>query len=398
MAAHRRFPLFVALWLAALLALSCLVAGSDSLGAGVAKLHLSAIIPAAAPPLGMTARVLLAALCGAMGATAGLVIGLRLQARARGGAIVVPKSAPIDHGDDEPADHRSAVEPVRPDAPRVRSRDAHPDAPPRRPLVVTEDVLPFSATSRFVPAEPAILAPEARPAIDLAEDLPPFLAAAHRADPAESPAPAAEPVAAEAPVIVPPVTAPPVPLASLAASDPHQPIAEAPIQSLGLVQLIERLALAIAVRQALRAEREAAPATQEFDPRAPLHRFDPLTMDPAGPLLRAKPLRPATAEDETPDLADGLPDFVGSDDPIDDDPRYASLAAMAMPRPDLVDAAAPDPAPVEPEHEAAPVVRLHPVAQRGSAEPQSAEARGDEDPDRALRDALATLRRISGQR
>lgn len=393
MAAHRQFPLFVALWLAALLALSCLVAGSESLGALVGKLHLSAIIPAAAPPLGMTARVLLAALCGALGATVGLVIGLRLQARARGGAIVVPQSAPVDHDDDDHAEDRIVVEPARPDAPRVRSRDAHPDAPPRRPLVVTEDVLPFAATSRFVAPEPAIIEPEARPAIDLAEDLPPFLAEAHRAGQPETPEPAAEPVASEPPVIV-----PPLPLASLAASDPRQPIAEAPIQSLGLVQLIERLALAIAVRQALRAEREAAPATQEIDPRAPLHRFDPLTMDHAGPLLRAKPLRQATAEDEAPEPADGVPEFAGSDDPIDDDPRYASLAAMAMPRPDLVHAAAPEPAPAEPGHETAPVVRLHPVVQRGSAEPQSAETGGDNDPDRALRDALATLRRISGQR
>ena len=209
-----------------------------------------------------------------------------------------------------------------------------------------------------------------------------------------APEPAAEPV----------FVVPELPLATRAAADPRLPIGEAPIETLGLVQLIERLAQAIATRQALRLEREAAAAAAADamavmpDPRAPLHRFDPLTMDPSGPLLRAKPHREAApiaeiepAEAEIEPAEDFDPD---SDDPRAGEHRYASLAAMAMPRPDLIGAAAT--APVVPTA-AAPVVHLHPAAQRGTAVPV-AEAEADSDPDRALRDALATLRRISGQR
>ena len=308
--------------------------------------------------------------------------------------------------------------PIRAGAPRVRSRDAHPDAPPRRPLVVTEDVLPFAATSRFVTPAPEAAEPVIEPAphaADPAEDLPPFLAEAWHASRAEAPEPEVvrEPAVVSEPVAVAPAPAPePVfvipalPLAARAAAEPRLPIGDAPIESLGLVQLIERLAQAIAARQALRAERDAAAAeaasalAATLDPRAPLHRFDPLTMDPTGPLLRAKPRRdPAfeveldPAEAAIEPAADVDPD---SDDPLAGEHRYASLAAMAMPRPDLIAAAESSAEPAE-APAASPVVQLHP---RGSAVPVAdavAEEQG-EDPDRALRDALATLRRISGQR
>lgn len=420
-AAHRLFPLAAALWCAALFALCCLAAGAESLGALSLKLHLPAIVPAAAPPLGMTARALLVALSGLGGAVAGLVIGWRLQARALGPIVVRARPSRSDEADDAAdAEPVVAEPPIRAGAPRVRSRDAHPDAPPRRPLVVTEDVLPFAATSRFVtpePTEPADTVIEVAPrAADVTDDLPAFLADALRANRAEANEPeftpepeaevAPEPVAeAPAPAPEPVFVIPELPLATRAAAEPQLPIGEAPIESLGLVQLIERLAQAIATRQTLRAEREAAAADAMAmlpDPRAPLHRFDPLTMDPVGPLLRAKPRRdaapmaefdPAEIEDAVEPVADTDPD---SDDPLAGEHRYASLAAMAMPRPDLIGAvdAAPAEAPA-----AAPVVHLHPTAQRGTAVPVAEpEADTGEDPDRALRDALATLRRISGQR
>ncbi len=418
-AAHRLFPLAAALWCGALLALCCLAAGTQALGALSLTLHLPAIVPAAAPPLGSTARALLVALAGLGGTVAGMVIGWRLHARAIGPVVRrQPKGRDDDADDAVEAEPVVAEVPIRAGAPRVRSRDAHPDAPPRRPLVVTEDVLPFAATSRFVTPAPEAAEPVIEPAphaADPAEDLPPFLAEAWHASRAEAPEPEVvrEPAVVSEPVAVAPAPAPePVfvipalPLAARAAAEPRLPIGDAPIESLGLVQLIERLAQAIAARQALRAERDAAAAeaasalAATLDPRAPLHRFDPLTMDPTGPLLRAKPRRdPAfeveldPAEAAIEPAADVDPD---SDDPLAGEHRYASLAAMAMPRPDLIAAAESSAEPAE-APAASPVVQLHP---RGSAVPVAdavAEEQG-EDPDRALRDALATLRRISGQR
>jgi hypothetical protein len=518
---HRLFPGFTALWFAALFGLGSLAASADALAALVLHLHLPAILPAAAPPLGLTARLLAALALAGLGGVFGLVLGLVLYARA-GGALPVrlPRVAAVaEPGPAEPRSAEPKSDPVasHAQAPRVRSRDAHPDAPPRRPLVVSDDVLPYPATvfepafvqpettaqvmtaqaiapsahedfaveySPFAPdlstAEPEDLAQE-----DLAQhDLPPFLAAAlsaaQRAEgpvfvvPSEPIILPAEPEAIEPEPVVVAVPAPPVslpPLASLAAATPQAPLSEAPLASLGLVQLIERLALAIATRQARRAAAPApVPTVDAVDPRMPLHRFDPLTMDPTGPLLRAKPARfdqvdlpeveayaeHSPAEHAPPehapvaghgallhdplaaagawadeDHADHLgprflgapaggdhPDdahaltagFVADHDASTDDGiiehRYSSLVDMAMPRPELVSPElVPLAAPVShvPGHfeasEAGPVVPF-PLRLSGG-EASAASAPHDFVPneaDRALREALATLRRMSAQR
>ena len=570
--AHRLFPGLCALWFGALFALGSMAASAEALGALVVHLHLPAILPAAAPPLGFTARVLLTLMLGLLGAGFGLAIGLMLHRRADGAAATHSQASgppatraatraaaraarARDESQDSMADDIAPAAPSQPassqiaamqaGAPRVRSRDAHPDAPPRRPLVATEDVLPYAATSAFStpdPVAPASFVPESLvpesfvrptattplyqavndlggdPDLDAAplagDDLPPFLPAAYRAtqqaapapgradanepaigepvadhrvdapvatvaalaapgvaaesvaelgpEPELSPAPGA--VAAAAPVRRDPVL-PRVPLASLAVAAPQVPIGEAPLGSLGLVQLIERLAQAIAVRQTHRAHDrdrlDAAPAAAlaphpaathpaatlsavaVIDPQMPLHRFDPLSMDPAGPLLRAKPQRAAEGDHPTitaidaarrNDAADEagsdeyecvdaaadqalLPDTAGSEDDISPvEHRYSSLADMAMPRPDLVPAALVD-LPVLPaapvadhaapvaEAAAGPVVPFRLTATRPQSgarmAPDVAQDAADADAgdaDRALREALATLRRMSGQR
>jgi len=463
--AHRLFPAATALWCGALGALACLAAGSDALGALVVHLHLPALVPAARPPLGMTARLLLAVLMAGLGGGLGLLIGLTLQRRS--GVPVWPARR---------ARPAAAAAPAEPATDAARTRDVQPDARPRRPLVVTEDVLPWP-TAVGEPAEPPLRhaahdLPEPPAAPDNA--LPPFLAAAYSAasegkapivitpaepvivpalaaieaaepdvepvaeapaEPDHHPAVIAEPVVEEPsakPVAQAPAEPVTMPLASLAVAAPQVPVDQAPLAELGLVQMIERLALAIAVRNEQRAK--AGYPANAIESLLPLHRVDPLTTDPAGPLLRAKPGRAAApapaAEPDMPapgvlhdplahaadwddDHAVDLPPrFLGGEaaepivahtltagpseeheaeeaDPAGAEPLYPSLADMTMRRPELAPSA---PAPLAPGDHGDPVV---PFPQRLSA---ATPAPAPEAADRALRDALATLRRMSGQR
>ncbi|KUR76522.1 hypothetical protein AQZ50_13170 [Novosphingobium sp. Fuku2-ISO-50] len=567
-----------------------MAASADALAVLVVHLHLPAILAAAAPPLGQTGRLLIALGLAGLGGGLGLLIGLMLHARAplSGGKAIRAKSGarssaamPDDGGIAGKAAEASPSQPSGAQAMRVRNRDAHPDAPPRRPLVVTEDVLPYAVpeVARSIVAPPAWIAaelsqdapdqdapdqdapdqdgpdntgpdkidadhddadaplgafvPPVSTPIDHADNLPPFLAAALAATrSAAAPAPLSpvdpiilpvEPVAPTPDPLCADIDADaadkadavdaaphaqsdghaataPLPLASQAAAAPQAPIAEVPLASLGLVQLIERLALAIAARQArqtvpvaaVSGSAPVAPAADAVDPRMPLHRFDPLTMDPTGPLLRAKPARLGRIGDSAPEadaetppaggapLADAgvylhdplgdaglaahtwaeaddedlpppsLARFLGgsvgrhvvdaeSFDPMpveafdgdtgdgdtgDSDPadepedgetgaaeaRYSSLVTMAMPRPELVAVA-----PVrghgdrDGAHEDGPVVpfpvpptRLPGTEARsiadGAESPSESKPTDRDQADRALRDALATLRRMSAQR
>lgn len=124
---HRLFPAFAALWFAALFGLGSLAISSDVLGKLVVAIGLPALVPAAAPPFGLTAHLLVALALTVVGAALGLVLGLRLRPRtATTTATAAADPTPIAAESDETA------------VPKVRARDAHPDAPPRRPLVLTE--------------------------------------------------------------------------------------------------------------------------------------------------------------------------------------------------------------------------------------------------------------------
>lgn len=421
---HRLFPGLMALWFAALFGLGCLVAGGDALTGLVLHLHLPTVLPAAAPPLGLTARLVLAVVLTGLGGAIGLAIGLALYSRAGGALPARPVRA-------RPAPHTDASEPAM----RVRSRDAHPDAPPRRPLVVTQDVLPYPTAMVDTPTENQVDEDRDYDIIVDQTDLPPFLAAAMPAvnRPTMAPpiapakplitlAPPAAPLAepetmAMAPQAKPEVPAPPIsmpPLASIAAAAPKVPLAQLPLTSLGLVQLIERLAQAIAVRQQDRATAlDAASAGERYDMRTPLHRFDPLTMDPSGPLLRAKKARadgndalahpvsnPADCDQDLYLAADGqdmAADAACAGDDFACEPavedRYSSLADMALPRPELVSFAAPPAG----SHDLAPAAP-DPVVQFPSRLPGSDPAAPAASADRALREALATLRQMTAQR
>ena len=127
--AHPWFPKMIGLWFAALFGLCSLALAPELLERIVTTLGIDRIIPAAAPPLGQTARLLLALGMAGVGEIAGLIIGARLAA---------PKRS-------EPARRRSlksaaADVETSEDAPQLRDRDRHPDAPARKPLSAVSDL------------------------------------------------------------------------------------------------------------------------------------------------------------------------------------------------------------------------------------------------------------------
>jgi hypothetical protein len=106
------------------------------LGRAVEATGLPSVLSAAQPPLGNTARLLLA-LAGGLLAFAGAFALLRWLDRfaSRSPALVL---------DAEPA----------PETPRVHRADAHPDAPPRRPISAARDLGEPAPPSRPKPVQP----------------------------------------------------------------------------------------------------------------------------------------------------------------------------------------------------------------------------------------------------
>ncbi len=120
---------------AALAALSvafvAFAAPADLLGELVALTGLPALLPAAAPPLGLTARIALAV--GGSGLVFGLVLAL------------------LGWLDRFAAPRRLRSEPDS-DRPRLRRRDAHPDAPAVKPVSAARDIGAFDLLDEEAPA------------------------------------------------------------------------------------------------------------------------------------------------------------------------------------------------------------------------------------------------------
>jgi len=180
---HRWFPAALALWFAALFGLTSLALPPALLERLVLALGLDRLIAAAAPPLGETARLLIAAGLSSVGEIVGLLLGRSLAARHR------PKPA------------ATAREPEEEIAP---APDAPAETPPRQP---------FSAAD-LLEADTGVAD------LELPLDPP--------GNPAESALVAATPQPQSAPTT---------------------DIASAPLDSLGVVQLSERLALALQARR-----------------------------------------------------------------------------------------------------------------------------------------------------
>ena len=271
--AHPWFAALVALWFAALLGLSSLVLAPAMLERIVAASGIDTFIAAAAPPLGQTARLLVALGLATLGGLLGLILGRFLAARAQG--------AKLDHSDvvyvasdgviGDEADTFGVDEPGMglrdrlarltgqgdgprdfDDLPKLRARDRHPDAPGRKPLTPSDDLV---ADDR-PPVEPGY-APAAQEVVMLAEDV------AEADEPLELDVAVAE-AATEDPLSPLDATAP-VPAPALAPA-PAPAIARAKLDSLGVVQLTERLAIAMQARRDRDARRREAAAVSADEP------------------------------------------------------------------------------------------------------------------------------------
>ena len=98
--AHRLFPPLLALWFSALFSLGSLAMRPAVLEAVVLALRIDQVLPFAAPPLGMTARVLLAVAMAALGAILGLLLARRL---ARTGSMPIPAGTTVPADPEAPA-------------------------------------------------------------------------------------------------------------------------------------------------------------------------------------------------------------------------------------------------------------------------------------------------------
>ncbi|MGQ0560051.1 MAG: hypothetical protein ACT4OE_10815 [Sphingosinicella sp.] len=252
---------------------------------------LAAILPAAQPPLGTTARIFIAAL-GALGIFTLVFVLLRASSLQRRDVYELTEIAPapipprredrrmaerpVRHADRRPEPmperHPAGDEPDR--SPRLRRRDVHPDAPPRPPLLAYSEV-----------GEPQA---EASP---LDND---WWRAATRA-----PEPAiAEPVDRQPPLEVPPLpTPPPHRLAGAwLRPEPAAPPVDACADSLAL--LVERLELGLARRRANWVEIELAEPLFAPPPAAasaPSPEYAPVPVASRDPAAAADRLQSAIA-------------------------------------------------------------------------------------------------------
>lgn len=224
----------------------------------VASSGLSEALPAAAPPLGAKARMILAGFAalmtvGAMGMAGRQPPGQhkKRDMRVRGDrkmGFAFSRLTALARGRTAPV--------FQPDAPALRRADAHPDAPARAPIFASRD---FGGADIFGRGEPARLPIAA----DLGADAPP----SHDTDPEPGfvrvAAPLTDPVLAA--FLAPMASAPAAPLAveaqaeklATAMVDEDRPVASAPVipapalaptHGLSIAQLTERLERGLASR------------------------------------------------------------------------------------------------------------------------------------------------------
>lgn len=323
---HPLFPAMLAVWFGALFGLGILAIRAGLLEAAVLSLGLDSVIPAAAPPLGTTARILLAFGFALLGGTIGAAIGL-LMARSRPDNLA------------RRAEAAAARQAAREAAREIKAAEA--ETLPAQPVAGTGEMPGFIDISRLdlddeLRIEPEIqadLAPEIEiPEIEIIS--------------AEAPEPETELKPARAferpldPVSFPLPESFPVPGGAAAAR-----LTSASLDSLSHLELIERLALSLQKRR----EEAAAPAEEEFG--------EPLSADAS----------PAAAP------ARSTPSYYPPVSEAAAERGYASLRGLSRP-------------PVQDEEADTSIARFPEPGPRPSSEAT----------ERALRDALATLQRMSG--
>lgn len=411
--AHPMFPAIVALWFAALFGLGSLAIRPALIESAVLATRIDALVPAAAPPLGVTARILFALVLAVVGGLLGAAIARRI-------ARPTPVAKPRRRGAANLGETAPNV--------RLRGRDSHPDAPARLPISA-HDELGDDGIDSEEPVQTPL--PGRRRALTVVDDagdgfydFAPLPGGAPQIlDLAELDAGAAldAPEAVEAEPVAVAVTqpeisvevkvAPPVVAeASLAPITPAAQITDAPLGELGLVALTERFALALQRRREAEAARAAAAVTAaevvdapaiyaevvakvEADlPTAPMAipaAFRPLTFDEPVedeldsyadflPLRRMttstevtpEPEFQAEAESQIEPTAEVEPDTEEADDELDGYSSLLDLSLPAAPRQTFVRIEEPE----EAEAEIEPVVIFPGHAARQSVAPEAAAA------------------------
>lgn len=392
--AHPLFPAIGALWIATGLALGAMVVPAGLIERAVAAVHLDELVPAARPPLGFTARMLLGFVLALGGGGAGWFAAVGLHRR----ALAAPAATAVRPARPEPAMDAPAAAPADDEGEDLARLAAARPAPVQRRRGLTSETA----------EAPSILEISAIPALE------PLTAEPSAPPPAAVSAPASPAPAHFAPAQGPSERI--IRFRSLAelGGEAAARLCAAPLEALGVVQLAERFALALAARRLRdRSTRDpqddrTAPFAEPRGPGEPrVHSglarpFDmPAdkpgrpTLDPAAELARWTLPEPDGAAEDAEELA---PDPAAV-------PVYSSLTEMRpaarVPAP-LADfvrieddgetslaEAGPQPVVVFPG-QAVPAPPL-PTRLPGIDEPA-----GGQQTEAALREALAALRRMSG--
>lgn len=388
---HAAFPAIVALWFAALLGLGSLVLPSALLDRLVAVTGLASLIPAAASPLGSTARAIVAIAGASVGAALGLSIARRLagahqrkvaQRAAEGSRRPISVHEELGgegvvNGESLPIDNRRAL---------AISQDAHPsDFLYHAFAPVDDEPLELSELARdYAAMKPAEAADQD---FEMTAN-PEFPFASPSRDQHYPPEPESQ-IGLEA--------------VALSAEEPEfrADWETAPLDELGLVQLVQRLGSTIERRRELMARAATAPVATAAPLAAPPADFDPAPAEEAAQAMAAYFTNPVAKVTEPiepepmprPELARSSAEEEDDGDSADEvgEDSYSSLLGMsnpfAVPKDQFVRVEEPKPDPdlAEP----AVVFPRH-------VEPATASAPQHTDADAALRAALATLQRMSG--
>lgn len=468
---HPLFPVIVVLWCGALFGMASLAIRTETIESAVVAWGIDGVVPMAAPPLGKTARVLIALLATGLGCLIGLLVMRRVSKpqaeapvrRRRSSASVEEAASPVSLFGGDPIEDAADADPVIEQAEPAPTGRRRRFSLGREEQVQAADPAPVPGAQIFNVAELDLdsFEPDA--------DTPRWVRNIHRDEPeaaAPEPAPSrnalfdsyvrrAMPDASSDDTIAKPgfellsrkdesaeeeADAPAALVATPAlASEPRprpqgsaaERIATAPLDDLSPVELLERLALTIerrraAARAAAQAAEEAAAAEPEIDALPAQPETDAMSQ-PLPAAMRPVDLHEQAHDDEplpgyvpprhiglkAPLLESGTPALSNSDDDEDEDvlaEGYSSLRNLSRP---AVSAAAPQPLfgasaarfarPADREGRSVFPFRAQPeshveTSSEADQQPRAFDAPVSQtrDKEAELREALATLQRMSG--
>jgi hypothetical protein len=381
---HPLFPAVVALWFGALFGLGSLAIRPTLIEDVVLKIGLDLIVPAAAPPLGVTARILIALIMASLGAALGAMLTLRINR---------PKTVARER-------KRTAANPgaaAEAEAAMWNKRDVFTDGPARRPISAYEELGETMDSQNLLVGRRRALAVEHEDQPFQPHEIAPLPGG----EPQDWSAPrpfAAEPAPAPMPLPSPmierevPVVAEAPRIFGVVAEDGHVPVDF--VRAAGFRTSVFESEPA----QPLFADRPETPAATPIDPQpsgpapfaaapAPEHAPEPVLVEAPAPLPAAEP-QPSPAGLEMTDLAKRLQESMArrraAKAQPPEMPQATPAAAEAapaapvaaepafVPPPPIFDIAAPDPV-------AAPVIPPAPIPMPAALRPVSFDHHDDDD-------------------